>query len=199
MDLIKLETGTKMSVNCRLCDGAGVIKTPDTRGGLAFICFSCNGRGSQERIIEDNDSVSIQRQTGVIVEGINKPIEFKGRVRVDGITHVVYASNLTADPEYLMKQGYDSDHVVPYDEFYEKGTLPLPLEEWTCPALLQSQYNETVNFDNKCDLGDYTMCPRFKNPKECWDKFYGKGTKKLTYNRKQNKQQVLKNMKMSSR
>ena len=199
MDLVKLEAGTKILVNCKLCGGKGVIVTPDTMGGLALVCFSCNGRGSQERIIKEDDSVSIQRQTGVIVEGINKSIEFKGRVSADGITHVVYASKLTADPEYLIKQGFDSDHVVPYDEFYENGTLPLPLEEWTCPAVLQSQYNETVEFDNKCDLGDYTMCPRFKNPKKCWDKFYGKDTKILTYNRKENKQQVLKNMKMSSR
>ena len=190
MELVKLNPGTKIKVNCNLCKATGVIVTPETKDGLAYVCFSCNGRGYKERIVKEEDSIFVESGVGTIIEEVDdfvrEPISFTGRKEAEGVTHVVYPGNFLAEnPESLKKQGYDPRYVLPKAVFYRENALPLPLENQTCPAILGDIYGE--KFDNNCDLGDYRMCPKFNDCEECWKKFYGKGSLILSHRKKQDR------------
>lgn len=191
MKLVRLNPGTKFKANCNLCKATGVIVTPETKDGLAYVCFSCNGRGYKERIVKEEDSIFVESGVGTIIEEVDdfvrEPISFTGRREALGVTHVVYPGNfLEENPESLKRQGYDPRYVLPYGIFFRENALPLPLDDQICPAMWEERYGKK-EFDNKCDLGDYKKCPKFNNSGECWKKFYGKGSLILSHGKKQRK------------
>ncbi|MBR4830330.1 MAG: hypothetical protein IKZ96_00995 [Bacilli bacterium] len=193
MELKKLDEGTKFNMECPECKHTGIRTEFEVLGSLAYICKKCNGRGYISVTVTEKDEYLVDLITGTILQETDDfvfdSIEFKELAVRPGVTHVVYASNNIADAEFFIKKGYNSDHVVPYEDFLSGEKWPLPLEMDTCPARLESEYCKQHNFDNKCELGDFTMCKRF-NTGECWGKYYGIGA--LTLKSKQDK---LKSMK----
>ena len=144
MELKRLEVGTTYNIECPECKHTGIRTEFEVLGSLAYICRKCNGRGYIPTTVKEDDDIYVDLITGTVLQETDDfvfdEVCSKELEKREGVTHVVYASNNIADPEFFIKKGYDKDHVVPYKDFLEGKRWPLPLELDTCPARLENEY-----------------------------------------------------------
>ena len=189
METVKVKSGTTFNCICQGCGGTGVYKGSHELGGIAVVCFYCNGKGYYEKTTDWYDMYYRDVQTGNIVtyagDGKYELAEFKNLKRRKDVKYVVYESTLTADEDFYFEQGYTIAHVLPYKLFL-KGFLPIPMYKYDCPARFAQHYGGK-GFVNGCSFNDFTDCSKF-GKKECWNKYY----KTLSYTRRQNKLKSIK-------
>ena len=86
----------------------------------------------------------------------------------------------------MVDYGATEFNVLRYEDFLN-GKLPLPLEEYSCPAQFLQNYGKK-DIDSGCIFSSYYDCKKY-GTKECWDSFYNNAK---TY---EEKQLVLRKMK----
>jgi len=142
---------------CPACGGAGVYSGLGERDGFAVVCHACKGKGEVHRIYEYED--------------------FEGRAEKPGIIHVVATNpgiclGLKGEDQTFVYEDFGG---MPYKDWLEGKPFPDKSEnrKSTCPAwwYQSADYEKKPNWEECMGAGSFSVCKKFSNKDECWDKW----------------------------
>ncbi len=179
MELKDTNFNNVVKVKCNVCEGSGLHKVECSRIDIGTVCTSCVGRGYH--IIKLSNSLRVfQDQTNknaYLVENdriINYIDLFNQLVIRDDIKYVIFDVNRTILTNNVVEIDLTSENIVKYKDFIN-GSLPLPINSFTCPKQFCSLVNADTYFE-ECDyMWCFTSCPKYKTD-ECWKKYYKHAT-----------------------